>query len=309
MESETLSLEMLGAYDPQPLLSGEVVRYLCPCCGDSKPRDNVHRTLIYWPDKGNYHCNRCGIKDRVTEVWKGKPQEGHRRRTTGPAQVYEAIRRAATPEPEKELKPESQEKFERIKGYLKPIEGTPAADYLSGRGIPIATATAAGVMFLPAYGTRPHCAAFLIQDGDGQAVAVSLRGINADHKQSLGTKSAGAFMTSPDCLGYDYVAITEAPIDSLSLEVCGVSSVALSGTGDLPPWLKRKLQRGSAGTSRLVLAAYDSDAAGDQAAAKLVERLPLANVQRVRPDHGKDWNEMLGKAGKAAIVELFRAVY
>ncbi len=40
-----LSLADLEAYDPRATERGRERRFLCPCCGDGKPRNAAHRSL------------------------------------------------------------------------------------------------------------------------------------------------------------------------------------------------------------------------------------------------------------------------
>jgi DNA primase len=92
------------------------------------------------------------------------------------------------------------------------------------------------------------------------------------------------------------VIVTEAPLDSLSLAVCGFPSIALLGT-HYPDWLP-----GAIGTRRAYLAT-DNDPAGDGAAVKLCEALAGhgGRVYRMKPEGPKDWNQYLCRYGPAVM--------
>ena len=82
--------------------------------------------------------------------------------------------------------------------------------------------------------------------------------------------------------------LVEGPCDALSLAECDVPAVALVGTA-APPWLPQ------AAAFRRVVVALDADAAGDRAAAGLLDALAsfARSVERLRPPTGKDWNDAL----------------
>jgi Toprim-like len=84
------------------------------------------------------------------------------------------------------------------------------------------------------------------------------------------------------------LVLVEGPCDALSLAECDVPAVALVGTA-APAWLPQ------AAAFRRVVVALDADAAGDRAAAGLMEALAsfARSVERLRPPAGKDWNDAL----------------
>jgi len=75
--------------------------------------------------------------------------------------------------------------------------------------------------------------------------------------------------------------LIEAPIDALSLAVCGVPAVALCGCEGLPDWLRMRC------AFQTVIAAFDADDPGDEA----------TRVLRLRPVGAKDWNAALLSRG------------
>ena len=85
--------------------------------------------------------------------------------------------------------------------------------------------------------------------------------------------------------------IAESAIDALSafsltdLRNPGTVFLSTSGaTGRLPAWLE-------AWTPKRIICAFDADDAGDGAADRLAENDP--RVRRLRPEGGKDWNDIL----------------
>ncbi len=90
--------------------------------------------------------------------------------------------------------------------------------------------------------------------------------------------------------------LTESAIDALSaVSAAGSAGIAAfistAGTATrLPEWIT---QLGP----ESILCGYDADEAGDAAARRLIENHP--GIRRLRPEGGKDWNEILA-AGTAA---------
>lgn len=82
--------------------------------------------------------------------------------------------------------------------------------------------------------------------------------------------------------------VTEAPIDALSLTTARYPALALCGT-DEPAWFHR------ACAFRRVLLSLDADDAGGRAAARLTSLFQNfgARCDRLRPEGGKGWNEVL----------------
>jgi DNA primase len=95
--------------------------------------------------------------------------------------------------------------------------------------------------------------------------------------------------------------LVEAPIDALSLAMCGFPSLALCGTSG-PSWLHL-----ACGLRRVALA-FDADEAGDAAAIAIGAQIaPFgARCQRLRPEGFKDWNEWLMERGTEEL-EIFLA--
>ncbi|MES2460815.1 MAG: toprim domain-containing protein [Armatimonadota bacterium] len=194
-------------------------------------------------------------------------------------------------------------------GSVGPINET-AAEYLSSRGLPFGLYESAGLSFAPDFyrNTEPKrsgwaCVLFPATLPGGRIVALQGRRtfphdkIPKDlvHKREDGPKHGGAFIV-PSSLDGDVIVLTEAPIDALTLTLCGVPAVATFGTENRPEWLKR------ACSFKTVLLAQDADEGGDKAAAAWQSELALfapKRVIRLRPEQGKDWNELLTSKGSS----------
>jgi DNA primase len=138
-------------------------------------------------------------------------------------------------------------------------------------------------------------------NGVGAPVAFQARALDnePDGHRAYGRKSAGVFSTCADALKAETAIVCEAPIDALSLAMCGFPSVALGGTS-APDWMFSAL------AFKRVLLAFDNDAngAGDRAADKLVPALKSFGAktarlapQRVSDALKSDWNMMLLEQG------------
>lgn len=104
-------------------------------------------------------------------------------------------------------------------------------------------------------------------------------------------KDSGSFWIPADRSPAHTLFIAESAVDALSAfslaELRKPGTVFLSTCGAasrLPAWLE-------AWTPQRVICAFDADDAGDEAADRLAARDP--RVRRLRPDGGKDWNEIL----------------
>ena len=65
-----LTLSQLEAFDPRaPGKAGSQRRFLCPLCGEAKPRDSAHRSLSANLQNGAWTCFRCGATGKLKEFW------------------------------------------------------------------------------------------------------------------------------------------------------------------------------------------------------------------------------------------------
>lgn len=145
---------------------------------------------------------------------------------------------------------------------------------------------------------------FPVCDRSGAPVALNGRFLSVQGEQlktqTIGTKSHGTFMApaldkngnSIRPLDAPTLIVTEAPIDALTLAVVGHPAIACIGTSG-PHWLHL-----ACGLKRVLLA-FDADEAGDDAATSINLMLKPhgARCERLRPQHGKDWNEVLQAVG------------
>ena len=277
--SPILTLAELEAFDVGAPPGRKERRFCCPlpACAD-KPRDAAHRALSLNTSTGEWHCHRCTAGGQLREYWAPRPPDRYARRA--------ALRRAfGLTDAALPMLPPVPESLHMPAGLLL---GSDGEHYLARRGISVDLAAAIGVQFVPAWYGRP-AVLFPITDQAGTVVAAQGRYIDGDavpKARTRGTLTSGVFVP-PGVLLADPLAIVEAPIDALSLAVCGVAALALCGTS-WPAWLPKVV------AFRQVYVALDADAAGDAAAASLTAALVFGSkVERLRPCGGKDWNELL----------------
>jgi hypothetical protein len=324
-----LALADLESNDPHGGRSaGSNRRYLCPLCGDGKKRDAAHRSLSLAMETGLWNCHRCGASGQLTEHQVKREGQGTKekakanRARLSQLQTYQLEgHQSQTCEPGQGTSDETSNQWrDRLKG-LQPLVGTQGEDYLRSRGISLEVAILAGLRFAPEWFGRP-AVVFPIRDLSGSLVAAQGRHIAGTGKLTCGPKSQGVFFapTRIDIETNDMetsekrvfrpldrdvpaVIICEAPIDALSLAMCGFPALALCGVNGAytsgPPWLHL-----ACGLRRVVLA-FDNDAAGQEAATSLVAKLsPFgARCERLQPEGAKDWNEALETQGREALAD------
>jgi len=274
-----LALADLEMFDPTAP-AGKVERdFCCPLPGcDGKSVNVAHRSLSVNSVTGRWTCHRCHASGTLREHWQ--PRKEFPR-----AAVLRAFR--VKPPVARQPAPPLPQAWMPAMVDAVPLEGTWGARYLEGRGISCALATAAGVRYSSNwYGQS--AVLFPVLDRLGRMVGVNGRHINptvTPKTRSAGKISGGVFQTT-GALDAEQLVITEAPIDALSLATVGIPAVALCGT-HAPEWLQIGFRR--------VVLAFDTDEAGDQAAAALRPILESfgIRVERWRPPVGKDWNEAL----------------
>jgi hypothetical protein len=193
-------------------------------------------------------------------------------------------REVAPPESRKRLRDE----LAGCRGLLA-FDGKPGADYMRSRGIDPDAADANDVRLHPTWLGKP-AVVFAVRDERGSLVAANGRFLdpNATPKsKSLGLIGIGVYATAGALESPGPVAITEAPLDAISLAVNGLPAIALLGCG-LKPWLRRMLK------FKCVILATDNDDAGNKTAEDLRRELTLSSIVRFRfPPDCKDANEFL----------------
>lgn len=322
-----LSLAELTAYDPH-----EGGRRLCPLCGDGKPRDSAHRSLSFDAQTGLWKCFRCGESGKLREFWENKdnyqpPRQRARAKlratfdlpspvppspngpiATPPSSLADESRSIS---PNETVDAPRQAIQQANWADAQPLAGTAGEKYLQRRGVPLEVALAAEVRFASAWFNHPSVV-FPIKNRQNEVIAAQGRAVRGAAKLTSGPKRNGIFFApalkshaanSDDVFRpldrvLPAVILTEAPIDALSLAVCGFPALALCGTSG-PDWLHIVCGL------RRVLLAFDADEAGDQAAIAIYERLRFfgSKCERLPPPEGKDWNECLLKFGSAALTD------
>jgi DNA primase len=312
--TKAVTMAQLEAYDPDPVRQGSRARYLCglsAVCRE-KPRDTAHRSLSVDNIGGAFYCHRCGEKGKLREFWRElsgtKPaiKRSHLRPVASP--VTSPVGDAIVKETKREKKIDREAIRERLTLFAQEFSGSPAEEYLLGRGIPVEVSRAANCGYASQWehwekadgewklmGTDRR-AVFPVCDLAGHPIAMHSRAIDDKHfhssKITKGNKSQGVFYSSPGVFASPVVAICEGPVDALALQACGIPAVAMIGIS-APAWLTEKLR------DKAVLLATDADKAGDEAALKLRFALKgyTKNIFRPRPLAGKDWAEELELAG------------
>ena len=303
----TLALTDLEAFDPHsPQRSGER-RFLCPLCGENKPKDSAHRSLCINSSNGLYHCKRCNSKGRLKEYWEEKSSVNRSQITA------RQLRRAFDVESSVEINT-SKSDWQSLWKTAQPLERSDrhyaVVHYLKKRGITFEIACDSNVCFVSDWHGRATLA-FPFKSPDGEVVALAGRTLSNGgvDKPASGPKKTGAFFAA--ALGFKAldkalpaITLCEAPFDALSLAMAGYPSLALGGTV-APSWLCQQC------AFRHILLAFDADVAGDSAAEKIGATLASfgATCQRLRPQGAKDWNELLQNAGSEAIEEIVAPTY
>lgn len=182
----------------------------------------------------------------------------------------------------------------------QPLAGTDGQAYVERRGIPLATAAAAGVRFCRDWAGRP-AVLIALRDPDGALRSVHgryLHNVRGQDKMLTIGASGGAISV----LGgwrTDPLIVVEGLFDALSLAVCGHAAVATIGRD--VPWLA------SIAAGRVVHIAFDGTRPGEREAARLAAALVGARVHRLPPPpRCKDWNTALVKRGPSEVAKWLR---
>lgn len=278
-----LMLSELQRFDPQaPPARGDEQRFCCPLGGvcDGKPIDATHRSLCVNVQTGQWTCQRCHQAGILGEF-----------RPTPEARSPRVSLRQAFAVPPPEPPPVDNAWQADLRGIV-PLVGTLGETYLSGRGIPVDRAHAAGVRFSADWFGRP-AVLFPVRSREGALVGTAGR-YTDDGKpktRDAGRKSAGVF-TTPGAWEAVPLVLVEGPVDALSLHLAGYPAIALMGCSlsDVVAW---------SCALRRVAVAMDADAAGDQAAESLMSALRVrgCDVIRLRPPDLRDWNDLLREWG------------
>lgn len=321
MNSDVLTLSELENFDRKSVGQGSLQkRFLCPRCGLDKPRDTAHRSLAVNTNNGLFVCHRCRIKGKLKEFWEETPKISQRKRTGKKLASHFSLDESSFENVEK-IQPKIQQNIEtlieKMEKYQTDFLHSPAEMYLDSRGIATQTAQTAQSGFAENWehwekvkdvwnlkGSDQRVV-FPILDENEELVAIHARACDENFlnssKITRGDKSKGVFFTQPDVFSSEIIAITEAPIDALALQMCGIPGIALIGTSS-PEWIFPKL------SFKSVLIATDADSAGDEIARKLEDELTnhCAKFLRLRPKKDKDWAEVLERIGIIKLQEFLK---
>ncbi len=312
---ESISLAMLEAHDPKGGRGpAHGRRWRCPLpeCHNSRDRD-----LSVDEASGAWNCHNCKARGKLLEHRATTPAQRTAYRSQARSRALASVfSLAPAPAPSGSLDPAWRGELAR----LQDLEGTPGAKYLQGRGIPPELAQACGVRFSPSWTPRREDTAayraggavvFPLCDRSGAQVAANGRYLspNATPKTrtggdaSSGTFEATAARLCPTAarwraLEAPAVILCEGPMDALSLALCGYPALAAGGC-NLAAWVP------AACAFKRVLIASDADERGDEAASTWSHAVRpfAAQVERLRPQGGKDWNEVLQVLGADALAD------
>lgn len=291
-----VTLERLLATDPG-YRTGNEQRFLCPstaCSGKTSTRG--HRSLAVNQRTGAYYCHRCGLKGKLA---------GHGYATTS----YPSHPLPAPVVPSEPPSTPWRRWLAGMRPLLAPgtLSNTPAADYLSRRGITPACAMGCRAHYHPNWLHGGAAVLFPLYDAQGALVAAQGRYLHpvddTPKVKSVGTVKQGAFLT-PHALDGRRMLITEAPIDAMTLALAGYPALATCGAKNLPAWLP------GACRGHRVLIAFDPDDGGEDGADALCAALIAAGVysERLSPPVD-DWNAYLCRHGLAALQQALAAVF
>ena len=182
----------------------------------------------------------------------------------------------------------------------EPLVGTPGQEYVERRGIPLAVAESAGVVFHPNFGGR---AAVLVPLKDKANGITSVHGRFLEVRGSQNKMlTVGIGNGTINVLGgwkADPFIIVEGLFDALSLATCGWSCVATIGRW--ASWLPE------VAAGRIVWIAFDGTHSGERDFARYTALLAGAEVRRLAPPtRCKDWNTALVKRGAPAVTRWLR---
>ncbi len=302
-EVKNLSQEDLLAFDPRHLLRDGERDCCCPLCGHEKSVDASHRSLSYNTHSGLWRCARCGGRGLLREWQKNRESESDMS-LLNRARSRQSLRKRMAIETPVSAPVHTVEKENNWRDHLRdllPLNGGLGEIYLQkARHLPSLLCHIAGVRFAPRFFGRP-AVLFPIRDGEGSLVAAQGRYIDGrdnPRMRTVGERKRGMFLASQGLWTEnktpETVAVTEAPIDALTLTFAGMpQAVALCGCEGIPEWFRVRC------AFKTVYAAFDADDAGEKASIVLATSLrPLgATVLRLRPEGAKDWNALLVQNG------------
>lgn len=295
------SLATLRSHDPsggRGSVDGK--HYLCPFASCRDHQDTRKHRSLSVSDSGQYICHRCHSKGLLSGF---QAQRLHIIRDPR----IERLRRESEECFKPTIDPHRQEILDRMLSECISLSSSAGEAYLANREIIPQCAIESGVLFHPSWYGIGAAVVFLSMDERGKTIGAQGRYIDSGispKMRGVGRTSVGTFRTFGAFKSVNSViAISESPIDALSIyQVSHIPCVALFGV-NVPLWLRRRC------SMRHVLIATDSDDAGEKCASRLLKELNLSiSVQRVAfPDGFKDANEAL-IGDSASLVATIREI-
>jgi hypothetical protein len=199
-----------------------------------------------------------------------------------------------------QVMPDTGESPEQRLARAVPLAGTRGQDYVERRGIPLAVAAAAGLMFDADFAGRP-AVVFAMRDREGRLASLHGRYLNTVRGQNK-MLTIGPGGGAASVLGgwqVEPLILVEGLFDALSLATCGWASVATIGRW--APWLA------DMSIGRVVWLAFDAGRPGEAESVRYTQRLTGACVHRLPPPaRCKDWNTALVKRGPNMVANWIR---
>lgn len=201
---------------------------------------------------------------------------------------------------------ESQRDYlmEATRRYRESLPGSPAAEYLESRGIPLGTPYGLGYVAEPLPGHEMYRGCLAIpymrwsQWRSWSVAAIRFRKLDGSNPKYLTMPGDKARLYNTHALTkYSRdMAITEGELDAVSAELAGVPAVGVPGAQMWKPFF-RELFMGYRNVNILA----DGDEAGLAFAQQVAKTLPNARIIPM-PD-GEDVNSLVLKQGKDALLE------
>lgn len=309
----------------------------CPSCGG----ENRFRVQPKYRDTGFFKCRRCGVSGDGIQLLRdffGMPFKDaceafgvDRPGLSEAAKVYDGgnvpkrkpepdLPRPTHPPPAK-WQGRALELAAACESLLWTEAGERARAYLHHRGLSDAIIRAVSLGYNPADVYEPPEAwgmerenqvwiprgitiPWVLREGNAHAVwRLNVRRSSADlgpdDAKYIGPAgcSNGLYMADRITYGLPCVLV-EGEIDALSILQSAHDVVTAAATGSTS-WSRRERWITRLSLASVVLVAFDAEEAGEDAAAWWLDELP--NAVRLRPEGGKDANDMLRSGGEAAV--------
>lgn len=304
----------------QQKVNGET-SWICPICGHGAHGDGLTRNPQS-KDGSGLKCFGCGFAGDILDLYQKAKGIDHNTALQelaaasgitiytdrrGEERIY--IRKADQPQQEATSSPtEAPAEYGAYYAECR-AQLADAADYLTSRGISLATAQAAGIGYDPAW---KHPKAPKMQESPrliipigphnylaryaGPGDYINYRGEIENKSKVTAAEGQSWIFNSKALAEAQAVILTEGEIDALSIAEAGGTAVALGSVANAAAFV-RQLEQSKA-TPKVIVLALDTDPAGEQATDAIragLERLKIASVDMRSTICGssKDPNEAL----------------